>query len=314
MTRILSVGVAQMGPVARDEPRASCVRRLMDLMRQAHDRGCRFVVFPEIALTTFFPRWYFEDVSEVDIFCERQMPGPETQPLFDEAARLGIGFYLGYAELVEEAGETRRFNTSILVDEGGRVVGKYQKIHLPGQKKRNPKYPLRGYEKRYFSVGDIGFPVWRTMDGVFGMCICNDRRWPETFRVMGLQGAEIVAVGYNTPAINTAAPHEPVHLRMFHNHITMQAAAYQNGIWIASAAKAGLEEDNQMIGGSCIISPTGEIVALCNTEDEELIVADCDLDLGKYIKETVFNFAEHRRIEHYGLITKQTESRPPPEE
>lgn len=152
------------------------------------------------------------------------------------------------------------------------------------------------------------------MDGVFGMCICNDRRWPETFRVMGLQGAEIVAVGYNTPAINTAAPHEPVHLRMFHNHITMQAAAYQNGIWIASAAKAGLEEDNQMIGGSCIISPTGEIVALCNTEDEELIVADCDLDLGKYIKETVFNFAEHRRIEHYGLITKQTESRPPPEE
>ena len=70
--------------------------------------------------------------------------------------------------------------------------------------------------------------MWRAFDAVVGMCICNDRRWPETFRVMGLQGVEIVALGYNTPTENIHHP-EPMHLRMFHHLVTMQANAYQNG-------------------------------------------------------------------------------------
>ncbi len=312
MARVITVGAAQLGPVQRTDSRAAAVERMIALLRQAHARGCSLVVFPELALTTFFPRWFMEDQSEVDAFFEPDVPGPETAPLFEEARSLGIGFYLGYAELAEEKGGLRRYNTSLLVDGEGRLVGKYRKIHLPGHAEHEPQRPFQHLEKRYFDVGDLGFPVWRTMGGVMGMCLCNDRRWPETYRVLGLQGVEMVLLGYNTPEINGAVP-EPGHLRMHHHLITMQAGAYQNGTWVVAAAKAGCEDGVDMMGGSCIISPTGEIVARAGTLADELLVADCDLELGVYIKDTVFNFAKHRRIEHYGLITERTAAEPPPE-
>lgn len=311
MTRTLTVGAAQLGPIARDEPRGRVVERMLALLEQADNKLCKLVVYPELALTTFFPRWFTEDQGEIDSFFESEMPGPETQRLFDEAARRGIGFCLGYAELAEEPGRLRRFNTSILVDSGGNIIGKYRKVHLPGHGEYEPQRPFQHLEKRYFEVGDLGFPVFRGFGGIMGMCICNDRRWPETYRVMGLQGVEMVMLGYNTPQIN-AAVYEPGHLRMFHNHLSMQAGAYQNGVWVIGVAKAGVEEGVEHIGGSCIISPTGEIVAQCRTTGDELITYDCDLDFGRYIRDTTFNFAKHRRIEHYGLITERTGEIPPP--
>ena len=313
MARTIRAAAAQLGPIHRADDRGSVVRRLVALLRQAGEAGCRLVVFPELALTTFFPRWWMTEQAEIDAFFEAEMPGPETRPLFEEAQRLGIGFYLGYAELTEEAGAVRRYNTSVLVAPDGRIVGKYRKVHLPGHDEHKPDAPFQHLEKRYFDVGDLGFPVWRSQGAVMGMCICNDRRWPETFRVMGLQGVEMVLLGYNTPDFNIHH-HEPVHLRMFHNHLTMQAAAYQNGTWLIAAAKAGREDGFGLIGGSCIIAPTGEIVALASGEEDELIAAPCDLELGRHIKENIFNFARHRRIEHYGLITERTGAEPPPED
>ncbi len=311
MTRMLTVGAAQLGPIARDEPRGRVVERMLALLEEADNKRCKLVVYPELALTTFFPRWFTEDQGEIDSFFESEMPGPETQRLFDEAARRGIGFCLGYAELAEEPGRLRRFNTALLVDSGGNIIGKYRKVHLPGHGEYEPQRPFQHLEKRYFDVGDLGFPVFRGFGGIMGMCICNDRRWPETYRVMGLQGVEMVMLGYNTPQIN-AAVYEPGHLRMFHNHLSMQAGAYQNGVWVIGVAKAGVEEGVEHIGGSCIISPTGEIVAQCRTTGDELITYDCDLDFGRYIRDTTFNFAKHRRIEHYGLITERTGEIPPP--
>ncbi|MBI2879721.1 MAG: N-carbamoyl-D-amino-acid hydrolase, partial [Candidatus Rokubacteria bacterium] len=173
MARMITVGAAQLGPIARSETRAQVVKRLLALLGEAHGRGCDLVVFPELALTTFFPRWWMEDQAEVDAFFEREMPGPETRPLFDEARRLGMGFCLGYAELSVEGGRTRRFNTAILVDKAGHLVGKYRKIHLPGHAEHEPWRAFQHLEKRYFEVGNLGWPVWRALGGLFGMCICN---------------------------------------------------------------------------------------------------------------------------------------------
>jgi len=303
MARIITVGAAQLGPIARDESRSSAVARMLDLLRQAHARGCGLVVFPELALTTFFPRWYFEDQAEIDAFFERAMPNPDTQALFDEAARLGIGFYLGYAELAERDGRARPFNTSVLVDRTGKIVGKYRKVHLPGHREHEPRWPFQHLEKRYFETGDLGFPVFEALGGRIGMCICNDRRWPETYRVMGLQGVEMVLLGYNTPMHYPPAP-EHDHLQGFHNHLVMQAGAYQNGAWVVGVAKAGREEDCDLLGGSCIIAPTGEIVAQADTLGDELIVAEADLDRCREIQDNVFNFAKHREPQNYGLISR----------
>jgi len=303
MTRSLPLAVAQLGPIARDETRESAIKRMIVLLRKADDAGSKLIVFPELALTTFFPRWYFEDQADVDAFFETDMPNADTEPLFDAAARAGIAFYLGYAELISHNDTTRRFNTSILVDQAGEIVGKYRKIHLPGHRELEPDFPFQHLEKRYFETGDLGFPVFNTLNTTLGMCICNDRRWPETYRMLGLQGVEIVLLGYNTPVHYPRAP-ELDHLQDFHNHLSLQAGAYQNGTWVAAAAKAGYEENCDMIGGSCIVSPSGEIVTRCETLADELITWDCDLDLCQTIQNNIFNFALHREPENYGLIVQ----------
>ena len=312
MSRYLKVAAAQLGPIQKADSREDVVQRLIAMLHEAHASACQLVVFPELSLTTFFPRYFMKDQEEIDSYFERDMPNVVTQPLFDEAKRLGIGFHLGYAELTEEGGETKRYNTAILVGNDGEILAKYRKIHLPGHVEQMSGKPFQHLEKRYFDVGNLGFKVWRTFGGILGMCICNDRRWPETFRVMGLQGVEMVILGYNTPDANIYH-HQPVHQRMFHHLLSLQAGAYQNGTWVVATAKAGVEDGHGLIGGTSIVAPSGDIVAQTLREDDEIITYNCDLDLGRDIKENIFNFEEHRRIEHYSVITSQTGVVLPPE-
>jgi N-carbamoyl-D-amino-acid hydrolase len=313
MRRVLTVAAAQLGPIARDEPRESAVARMVALMEEAHTQSVDLIVFPELALTTFFPRWFITDEAELDSYYESEMPNAATQPLFDAAKRLQMAFHLGYAELIETQAGKRRFNVAMMVDKGGQIVRKYRKVHLPGHSDHQPWRPFQHLEKRYFEVGEEGFEAFRAMGGVLGMCICNDRRWPETWRVLALQGAELVMVGYNTPVHYPPVP-EHDHLQDFHNHLCLQAAAYQNGIWVVGVAKAGTEEGCDLIGGSCIVAPTGEMVAVAETLGDELVIAECDLERCKEIHHNIFHFELHRRPEHYGPITGQTGIEPPPED
>jgi predicted amidohydrolase len=307
---MLRVGAAQMGPVQKADSRQVVVKRMLDLLDQARERKCDLVVYPELALTTFFPRWYMQDQTEVDAWFERGMPNAATRPLFERAAQDRIGISFGYAELTPDG---HHFNTAILVDRDGKIVGKYRKVHLPGHAEFDPQRSFQHLEKRYFEPGDLGFPVWRAFGGILGMCICNDRRWPETYRVMGLQGVELIVLGYNTPSINSQRSTEGPEKRLFHNRLCVQAGAYQNSTWVVAVAKGGIEDGNPLIAGSIIVSPDGEIVAEAKTEDDELLVADCDLDATTFGKETIFDFKRHRRVEHYGRITAQIGVIPPPE-
>src|SRR5271166_2075154 len=92
LSREIVVGAGQLGPIARDEPRGSAVVRMIALPEKAAARGCHLVVFPELALTTFFPRWFMTDQTEIDSFFENEMPNEATQPLFDRACELRIGY------------------------------------------------------------------------------------------------------------------------------------------------------------------------------------------------------------------------------
>ena len=143
------------------------------------------------------------------------------------------------------------------------------------------------------------------------MCICNDRRWPETFRVMGLQGVELVMLGYNTPSVNSQRPEEGHEMRTFHNRLVLQAGAYQNSTFVIGTAKAGTEDGHPLFGESCIVDPNGEILGVAKTEEDELVIAEIDLDDCTFGKRTIFDFSRHRRIEHYGRITAQTGEEPP---
>jgi predicted amidohydrolase len=311
VSRVLRIGGAQMGPIQKADSREIVVARMLDLLARAKAAGCHLVVYPELALTTFFPRWYMTDEIEVDAWFEREMPNAATRPLFEKAAEFRIGMSFGYAELTPDG---HRFNTAVLVDRTGNIVGKYRKVHLPGHAELDPARAFQHLEKRYFEPGDLGFPVWRTMGGILGMCICNDRRWPETYRVMGLQGVELIVLGYNTPAVNSQRADEGPRKRLFHHRLSLQAGAYQNSTWVVAVAKCGAEDGHPLIGGSLVVDPDGEIVVEAKSEDDELIVADCDLDATVFGKKTMFDFARHRRPEHYGRIVAQAGAIPPPEE
>src|SRR5438552_12695375 len=286
MSRNLKIAAAQLGPLNRSDTRAAATRRLVSLLREAHAMGAKFVVFPELAFTTFFPRWWMEDQAEVDArFFEKSVPSKETQPLFDEAKKLGIGFYIGYAELTPD---NHRYNAAILVAPDGRLVGKYRKVHLPGHADHKPKAAFQHLEKKYFEVGDLGFRVWRYMDTIIGMLICNDRRWPEAFRVLALQGAEIVALGFNTPTENLHYP-EPPALRVHHHLIMAQSMAFQNATWLVETAKCGYEDGFRMFGHSVIVAPTGEIAVKSQTEADDVICTDVYIDVAAKLNLTVLN-------------------------
>ncbi len=304
LARVLRAAAAQMGPTQKADSREHTLGRMLKLLEEAAARGAKLVVFPELAFTTFFPRWFIEGEA-LDHYYERGMPNPAVQPLFDRARALRVGFYVGYAELTSDG---RHFNGSILVDGDGKIFGRYRKVHLPGSVEPRAGARYQQLEKRYFEYGDLGFPAFRAgpawRHAIMGMMICNDRRWPEAWRVLGLQGVELVCIGYNSAAYDpNGGVTEDAALRTFHSKLVTQANAYMNATWAIAVAKAGDEDGSGLIGGSCIVDPNGRIVAETQTLADEVVVADLDLDLCRQGKDKMFNFAAHRRPEQYTVIT-----------
>ena len=143
MSRVVRIAAAQSGPVSRDASREETLDRLISLMRQAASEQADLIVFTECALTPFFSHWWIDDESELDPYYEPAGPGGSTQALFDEAERLKIGFHLGFAEVVEDESGKHRYNSSVLVDAEGNVIGRFRKVHLPGHSDHRPGNPFQ---------------------------------------------------------------------------------------------------------------------------------------------------------------------------
>ncbi|KAH9994060.1 carbon-nitrogen hydrolase [Xylariaceae sp. FL0662B] len=340
-SRLITVAAAQLGPNNADTPRDEILARLLRHMDDAATQGVRLIAFPELALTTFFPAKVIDDAAALSGYFEPASPASpygvlETshgRPLVERADALGMDFYLGYAERwTGEDGGHVDFNTTLYYSvTAGRAVAKYRKVHLPGTSEP-VDYPsaFQQLEKRYFTPGDLGFRAFRApgllgdalkaedVDGasdprdvegrgdpILGMLICNDRRWPEAWRAYGLQGTELVIEGYNTVAWapqHEGTPAEQTADAEFHHRLSCQAGSYQNAVWSVNVAKCGEENGQLMIGSSMIIDPNGRVVAESRTLGDELVVATIDLAMCRKGKDAVFNFAKHRRPEHYGII------------
>lgn len=325
MPRKLTVAAAQLGATQRDQSRAEVVLRMVQLVEAAHRRGAELVVFPELAFMTFFPKIYYEDMSsqEVDAWFETFVPSTETEPLFAALKRCGMAAHIGFGELAFEEDESgsfrkRRFNSAALFSPEGEIMLKYRKIHLPGFKEFQPGRSAQQLEKRFFEVGNLGFPVINAPIGKSnrvncGILICNDRRWPEAWRCLGLQQVDLVMIGYNTTSTNMdSAGFQAPHMRVAQSHLSVQAGCYQNSCYAVSVAKAGIENGVEMFGESIIVNPQGEIIAKTSTWADEVITAECDFDLCALNRATMFNFQAHRRPEAYQRIVQQVGSVEPP--
>jgi N-carbamoyl-D-amino-acid hydrolase len=259
---------------------------MLRLMQEAIREGAAIVAYPEMALTPYFPKRIRDDAEQ---FFSTEVPPAVLGPVIDAARRAGVVWHVGFCE----RDGRRRFNTAVLIDEGGRVCGRYRKSHLPGSNRAEANTSGRVYEPYYFDRGDTGYRVFDTRAARIGIAICQDRRYSETYRCLGLGGAEIALIGYNTPAGARA-------LEL--NDLVMRAGAYENHMFVVGVAKAGVEDGLEMIGGTCVISPLGEVLAGAATTGDELITAKIDLDDTTAARDR-WNFFARRRPEHYGAIT-----------
>jgi len=324
-----------MGPIHLTSKREDTLQRMITLLQSASSLGAQLVLFPETAFTTFFPRYLIPSQTELDTYFEHTDNLPSnlnTKHLFDEAQKLGIDISVGFAERTVDG---KGYNTSIYYSaEKGEVIAKYRKVHLPGTKEpfENPD-AINQLEKRYFEPGNLGFKAFRapgliagtakkggeniagTGDPIMGMLICNDRRWAEAWRCYGLQGVDLVLCGYNTAGFapdlwgttKPVTPEEAEKEALFHHKLVMQANSYMNSCFSVSAAKAGLEDGKfDLIGGSCITSPQGHILAEAKGKGDEIVFAEIDLEDCRQGREKTFDFGRHRRIDQYGPITGQT--------
>ncbi|KAI8938685.1 hypothetical protein NX059_004552 [Plenodomus lindquistii] len=332
MTRTIRIAAAQVGAVHRTDDRRKTIDRLIALLTEAASLGAQVVLFPECTFTTFFPRYLIEDEADLETFFERGdvTTSEKTRAIFDKAKELGIDISIGFAESTDEGDH---YNACVYYHaKSGSILSKYRKVHLPGDVEPFPEPDaVNQLEKRYFKPGNLGFKAFRVPDlcdnaqergePIFGMMICNDRRWAEAWRCLGLQGVEVVFTGFNTPGFapqmwGTSAEQTPAEAReeaIFHHKLVMQAHSYTNSCFSVSAARCGLDDGKyDLVGGSTIIGPDGKIIVESKTEADEVIVADCNLDRCSPGKTRTFDFARHRRIEHYDILTSQAGVVEPP--
>ncbi|RKL43131.1 hypothetical protein BFJ72_g4544 [Fusarium proliferatum] len=349
--RLLTVAAAQLGPVkSLSTPRSETLDRMIKLLEQAAEKNVKLVVYPELAFTTFFASYIIKDPNELAKFFEQASPSepyafvnsPNIKPLIDRTNELGIDLYFGFGERWVDNGKTTDYNTAVYYSACQRqCIAKYRKIHLPGRYE-----PLttpgvsHQLEKRYFTVGDLGFQAFRApglVDGalkaqdadpatdgksnqgkgdpIIGMLLCNDRRWAEGWRCYGLQGIELLLEGYNTTAFAPqydGSPEWQEEEALFHHRLSCQAGSYQNACFSIHSAKAGIEDHGSLIGGSSIVDPNGHIIAEAKAKEDELVYATIDLAKCRKGKGRVFAFDDHRRPEHYSRLLDQTGVQEPP--
>ena len=170
---------------------------------------------------------------------------------------------------------------------------------MPGHEEHEPWRPFQHLERRYFDPGPTGFGVWRAFGGIVGMMICNDRRWPETYRVMGLQGVELILVRLQHADPLRARP-EPGHPPGLPQRARDAGRRLPERHWVVGVAKGGVEEGVDALAQSLIIAPIGpDRGAGGAPTGDELIAARCDLDWCARYKGTLFDFDRYRRPEVY---------------
>jgi predicted amidohydrolase len=292
MARYIKVAAAQMGPNNEGTPREEIVERMQALLELAGREGVELLAYPEMALTTYFPKKIRPDFDQ---FFETEVPPKALEPLLRRAAEARVALHVGFCEKADG----KYFNTALLTDRDGRLCGTFRKIHLPGTKA--PDGFAQVYEPYYFAHGDTGYRVWDCAGAKVGIAICQDRRYPESYRALALQGAEIILIGYNTPGSALA---------LDLNDLCMRAGAYANACWVVGVAKAGIEDGVELIAGSCVINPQGQIVARAATTGDELITARIDVDAMVPVRKR-WNFLGRRQPQHYDILLRPVTEKEP---
>ncbi len=249
--------------------------------RDAAAAGARVICFQEL-----FYGPYFCQVQDKQFFSYAEsIPGPTTERFQALAAELGIVMVL---PMYEEEQPGVLYNTAAVVDADGRYLGKYRKTMIP---------QVAGFwEKFYFRPGNLGYPVFDTAVGKVGVYICYDRHFPEGWRALGLNGAQLV---FNPSATSRG-------LSNYIWRVEQPAAAVANQYFVGTINRVGIEElgDDDFYGSSYFVDPEGVPVGeLADDHQSELVVRDLDMDLLAEVRAR-WAFYRDRRPDMYGDLTR----------
>jgi N-carbamoylputrescine amidase len=250
--------------------------------RLAAGQGAQVMCFQEL-----FYGPYFCQVQETEYFnyTEAIPDGPTTQRFQSVAREIGMVLVLPMYEVVRSG---LYYNTAAVIDADGRYLGKYRKQHIPHTK--------GFWEKFYFRPGDGGYPVFDTAVGKVGVYICYDRHFPEGWRALGVNGAEIV---FNPSATSRG-------LSNYLWKLEQPAAAVANEYYVGAINRVGIEPlgDDDFYGTSYFVDPEGKFVGEpADPYQPELVVRDLDMDLIKVVRDR-WAFYRDRRPDAYGDLTK----------
>jgi predicted amidohydrolase len=296
MSRKIKIAALQLsGPVKVDsetaeKDKAAVVDRLVKLVKQAATLGVRIACTTELSLTPFFCRKLIRNSD----YLFDDFPSPLIAPLTEEARKNDLALILAYAE----RDGIRRYNSALIFDTDGTVLGKYRKVHIPAYFPSNLPGGTGSYERLYFTPGDLGFPAFGLKElGIkIGVQICYDRMFPEGYRILGLKGTDIV---FNPT--NYATYGQAYRIGVWGRLV--QSRAYENGFFVCIPNKAGIEEDRENVGRSMIISPFGgEIVATGSSDKEEVVAAEIDMDEVSEARKRIPFWRDRRPDTYRGLI------------
>ena len=268
------------------------VERIVKLVEMAGREGVKIAALPELALTPYFAAAVRTDLEP---FVAEANNRAAVEAIGAAAAAQNMAIIVPFAE----RSGNQIYNSMVFFDDKGAISGTFRKMHIPGHVEPKEDGSFTILEKRYFAAGDLGFGTFDVGPAKVGGLICYDRRFPESYRSLTLNGAEIICVGYNTPVTPNTEGITLASARRA-SELAMCGGAYSTATYVIGAGKAGVENKVRFIGGSLIIGPNGMILNRAKTAGDEVVTAEIDLDKQKTMRDR-WAFDKNRRPTDYVL-------------
>jgi N-carbamoylputrescine amidase len=262
------------------------LQKILHYSAEAARNGAKIICHQELANTIYF--CFEEDYKHYAL--AEPIPGPSTERVGEFAKQASVMVIL---PLYEKVIKGECYNSAAVISPDGKVIGKYQKNSIPLMKTTDG--PL-GNEKFYFRPGRQGFPVFETPFGIrIGILICYDRHFPEAFRVLALQGADIIFV--------PTATYRQTIRDMW--EVELRANAFMNVLYVGGVNRVGQDSggapERHYFGSSVFVDPKGTVISRASDREEQIIYADVDVDRIEDLRNRL-GFYRDRRPEVYGLL------------
>ena len=277
-----SITIALIQTKASEDIRSN-VARTVRMIEGAARKGARIVALQELFQTPYFPQW--KNMNKDD-YAESQK-GFTVSEMKKAAKKSGVAIVVPFYE----KRNGKYFNTAAVIDKNGKLLGRYNKIHIP----HDPGF----YEKDYFEEGQSGYKIFQVDNVRFAVLICFDQWFPEAARMARLKGARII---FYPTAIGNIVDYEEE--GDWHDawETVQRGHAISNSLYVAAINRVGLEGSIQFWGQSFISDPFGKVIKRASATEEETVIMKLDLELNDFYSEG-WGFLHNRRPDTYGTIT-----------